>query len=156
MSREIKFSFVYGIDGQPETYFCKTFTLAEIEAQFHVDIFRDANAQDDGLSILASRQYTGLKDKNGVEVYEGDVLEFEWKIQKGASNGIFRAEVKFRNGAFFFEWGVFKTLIHDIRPIDSSVMWKEEYNAAPDAYYELINIRSIGNIHQNPELMGSK
>lgn len=71
-------------------------------------------------------QYTGLKDKNGKEIYEGDIL-----TDKYESIGV----VEWQNGGFVVNLGDVDILqIADCFD-DSYQMW------------------TIGNIHDNPELL---
>ena len=74
------------------------------------------------------QQYTGLKDKNGVEIYEGDIV-------KATSD---QYENENFVGKVIFDLGQFLTCIHknDIRGI-----WGED------------DIEVIGNIFENPELL---
>ena len=69
-------------------------------------------------------QFTGLLDKNRREIYEGDVLEYDWDTIKKH-----RAEVTFMDGSF---------------------MVGDEINR----HFPAKHLREvIGNIYENPELL---
>jgi len=74
-------------------------------------------------------QFTGLLDKNGKEIYEGDIIANKLELDEAA-------EVKFFEGAF---WAGTKTYRDKLLRLYIHDDWKV-----------------IGNIYENPELLNKK
>ena len=76
-------------------------------------------------------QYTGIKDKNGREIYEGDIVRFE------AYSRVFQVVYRQWDCSFMFENDEDEEIVH-------------MFNDFQDKY------EIIGNIHENPELLGKE
>lgn len=98
----------------------------------NVDTFKIFNSMNDYEEVDEKTvgQYTGLKDKNGKEIYEGDILKTDLERDY--------LIVVFRNGAFMFDCFDEKHYYDIMLPVDSE----------STCVYEEI----IGNIYDNPEL----
>ena len=92
------------------------------------DYFDDI-AKDDNFIV---EQYTGLKDKNGVEIYEGDVVAV---VDPFSIKGVLH-EVVYYNAAYWF------------RPLKRLNV---ERGDSPIAG-AFSGCEVVGNIHENPEL----
>jgi uncharacterized phage protein (TIGR01671 family) len=143
---EIKYKF-YAEEG----FMSKPYTLAELLdiVVFDHDIESEngdfISAVDLRLGLkygtIVALQYTGLKDKNGVEIFEGDVIRVanikeEWKY-----------------GEPDFDWRIFEVQYNRYTwAINNKAIYRplSDYDNNDGTPYD---IEIIGNIYENPELL---
>jgi len=80
-------------------------------------------------------QYTGLKDKNGKEIYEGDIIDKSYTNPLNGELVIQRYIIKWHNG-------MYKAVFIKDKPYYDRCLWME---------YKDTEV--IGNVFDNPELL---
>lgn len=114
-------NFVYG-------YFCKDFEeKAYITTLDGVDTYT--------IDVKTLGKFTGLKDKNGVEIYFDDIIKFKGNYTESSKCGYFVGRVDFDG---------FKIVLKS-----GELEWDAREETEGFDYTSEV----IGNIHQNPELI---
>ena len=142
MSKELKFRIWFKPTYEHKCEFMDRYgkKLPDLECRLYTqDVFFDDTWLDtDDYEDIIVEQYTGLKDKNGKEIYEGDIIQ-ETIITDDTTDGTYRYEVYWDED----------TLCWSIKGISDI-----DYHLRDDLWETNASREVIGNIHENPELLG--
>lgn len=92
-------------------------------------------------------QFTGLTDKNGAKIFEGDIVKTHYA---NAPQADFVEQVVFHNGKFCAE-GTIGDVGKSWAPLANGIK-----HISQDKSIYMESCETIGNIHDNPELLGGE
>ncbi|EGQ1195558.1 YopX family protein [Enterococcus faecalis] len=113
----------------------------DLEKDGSIGCIVDYNGINLDMTECVIMQSTGLKDKNGVEIFEGDILKIIEVTNEGISEYI--TDVIWEDCSF-----VFKS-----EGVDYYDSFLGAFSGDPNKTYPLFELLVIGNVWDNPELL---
>lgn len=90
---------------------------------------------DEKILLGDKQQYTGLKDNNGKEIYEGDIVEAEYCI----------------DGCLYYIEDEYGVIQWDDEKCGFNLIFKDQLAPSPISYY--VSFEVVGNIYENSDLL---
>lgn len=133
MHREIEFRFWSGT----KMFYDTTNVIECLKQQLHYnnDSLNEIQYDHCGIHKAEFLQYTGLKDKNGKKIFDGDIIEWESHNKKKAKSKVYYSDIQcpsVNEPIIGFE-GKFRTPISLFHACKTGII--------------------IGNIHEHPQLL---
>lgn len=115
----------------------------QYHANYNIDTdkYKDlsvVNSLDNELELM---QFTGLLDKNGKEIYEGDVIQIhDPELDDGMGPNYQLRTIEYKSGGFLLEWDYGD---YDITYLGWALEWLSQRG---------ITVEVIGNVYYHPKL----
>jgi uncharacterized phage protein (TIGR01671 family) len=124
----------------------------DLNGQLHIAVFPCGNGDNSADSVFDKipnqdryviQQFTGLKDKDGKEIYEGDIIDFSFSYghERDSTGDVY---------------GYFEVIFQDCEFVMKGInKWEDELEILPLSYRQekRDNFKVCGNIFENPDLI---